>query len=289
MAFKRSVSTYFTNEKQFTRFSELALSEGKSQSKKIMDVIEKELQVSRPQSPGDLLPGCTSFRPFTSYESLSSTIYSGFAFCPRNSDNTSIKKEIFELVDSRIKDNFTERLKVSPGPHNKKRFIIIKLSLDISYQISSNKAGETCIQGHYSHTAIFFELTERLWLKYEGRYDLTNIKYRKYLNLFKPQKKQRMIALLFERKPSPDNAGGFFIPVNPAGLNYPEILNEKKFDFIPIDDYAFNDGTCGIYLQLAGADVYSNINRVKLTQIEKIKKSVRMNTATRFKPLKPQG
>ncbi|MCT4710738.1 hypothetical protein MUA04_11125 [Enterobacteriaceae bacterium H11S18] len=285
MAFKRTVSTYFTNEKLLDRFDERAKFKGCTHSKQIMGLIEKDLESNEQHLSGNLIQTGTSFAPFVNYEPLSSPIGSGFAFCMNARDKSLIKKRIFTEVDSKIKDSFVQLLNNRPGPHDNKCFVLVKLSLDISYGLSNNDAGELVIEGHYSCSGIYFELTEGVWLKYGGHYDLTKIGYHKYLDFFKPGKKEKLQALILERTPSSDHAGGFFIPVNRFGLNYPQTLDEKKFEWIAVSDPLFSDKKTGVYLHLTGVDIYSNINRVKFTQLGKTEAGVSMNTNTRIKKI----
>jgi hypothetical protein len=287
MAFKRPVTTYFTNENQFELFDKRAKSVKKSHSKLIMGLIEKELQTTEQHTPDVSPSGCMALFPFIHHEPVSSSINSGFACLMESRVKSEIKKKIFETVDLRIKDMFIDHLNLKYGPHNKKRFIIVKLSLNIDYRISQNEHNETIVEGGFSYHGVFFELTELLWEKYNGMYDLTKIKYYKYLNLFKPQKQTKTVALLLEKNNSPDNAGGFFIPVHQVKLKYPVTLDGKKFEFRTVNDHVFNDGSCGVYLQLTGVNMYSNTSRVKFTQHEHTGKSISMNTSTRINNLEP--
>lgn len=283
MAFKRTVSTYFTNEKLFDRFNERAKSQSRTHSRKIMELVEEDLQNSDQQQSGSLIQTGASFAPFVSHNPLPSPISSGFSFCLDIRDKNLIKKSIFAEIDSKIKNSFSQLLRERVISHDNKRFVIVKLGLDISYSLSNNDAGGLIIEGHYSCTGIYFELTEELWLKYGGCYDLTKIRYRKYLDFFKRGKKEKLQALVLEKTLSSDHAGGFFIPVNRFGLNYPKTLDEKKFEFIAVSDPIFDDKKTGVYLHLAGVDISSNVSRVKFTQIGKTEAGVSMNTSTRVK------
>ncbi|MCW1828075.1 hypothetical protein OLZ31_14565 [Enterobacter asburiae] len=287
MAYKQSVSTYFTNEKQFDIFKKRTKSEGKSVSKKLMELIERDLGACEQETSSPLLPGCVSFAPFVSYEQFSSAFSSAFYFAVDKKDKTEVKKKIFEEVDSHIKRAFVERIKFSYTPSAQKRFMIVKFSLDIAYQVSVNDTDDTIVEGNYSFYGALIEITENLWMKFGGLYDLEKIQYYKYLDLFKPQKKQKKIAILSERPHSPDSAGGFFIPVHSVGLKYPEKPDETKFEFFKTGEIMPDGKEGGFYLQLTGVNIYSNVHRVKLTQLRRMENGIAMNTSTRIKSLIP--
>lgn len=285
MAFKRSVSTYFTNEKCFKDFDARAMARGETHSKSIMNMIEKTLQNEAYSPPQPSLIRGTTFPPFTSYTLLQllPPLNPDFTFELEAKDKIEVKKRIFDRVDSAIKDALVHQLRTMYVPHDQKKFVMIKLGLDISYSFHKNENGSTRVMCHFSCIGIFFELTEALWNQWRGCYDLTNITYYKYLDMLQKFNKGQAYALIHETSRSPDNAGGFFIPVVPAGLNYPTVFDERVFPFIDTSEPISSGNPQGIYLHLTGVNINSNAARVKFTQVIPKNSGVDITPRTRIK------
>lgn len=290
MAFKRSVSTYFTNQKCFTDFDALATARGVTHSKFIMNLIEKALYNGVNSHPRPSFLEKDAFAPaFTKHTRLILTQkHSHFIFEQQGKDKIEVKKRIFERVDLGIRDALIYQITTMKSPQNYKKniaIVMLKQGLDISYSLKQGENGSSWVTCIFSCDVSFFELTDAIWYQCGGRYDLTNVKYHKYEDIQKKPDAKQHFSLFKELQPSPDKVGVFLIPIIPSEAKYPPVINEEIFSFNDIRECVSSDKPQGIYLYMTGVNIYSNAERVKFSQFYIVDKGVNISTRTRIKTL----
>lgn len=122
--------------------------------------------------------------------------------------------------------------------------IILKTEVTCYYH-EEEDSGDYC-QGLFTAKCLILHITKSVWERRGGKYDFENIKYFKYEDLAKVEKKmQRGLCKIAELSPQ-DKAGAFFIPVRTISKAFPS------------DSVLINS------LSIRGVDTSFNKDRVKL-------------------------
>ncbi|BEM65476.1 hypothetical protein SME23J_45030 [Serratia marcescens] len=152
-----------------------------------------------------------------------------------------IDKVIIEQV---ISEGFLQPKFLGKELDNNDLLIILKTDVACHYY-EDTYSGDYC-QGLFAAKCLILHITKSEWERRGGKYDFENIKYFKYEDLAKVEKKtQRGLCKIAELSPK-DKAGAFFIPVRTTSKSFPS------------DSVLMNPPS------IRGVDISFNKDRVKL-------------------------
>lgn len=248
MVYKYKATMYYSDEEthQFLREKAAKPNGKKSASHYLYSLVTEERKNGTTHEkidnfiPIHLYPEFTTSRELRVNGQVTFIGLSG-AFQPQIKNHTLLSlnhKSLMEQIDAKIQSEVTQRFIIRHDVLYKDAFIIaVKTYVECHYCNSSET--ENLYEGTFIATCRIIIVSKVQWNKCDGKLDFENLRYFKYEEIAKAQKRiPKHLCKMAEISPR-DKIGGFFIPVLLLPKKFPE-SNAPECIIVKGVDLSFN-------------------------------------------------